>query len=83
MKPIHYLLVIDFTLLAIAIKLIFGSYRVFAKSIEAYFSGNDLLSNSAKKFAEENDCRHKLNLLFASIIVLAGGNLIAFAYIFM
>jgi hypothetical protein len=82
MKPIYYLFAVDLIVLVVVIKLIFGSYSVFIKSVEDYFFPDNFFPDAKKKFAEQNDTSYKLNLFYASIMVLLGLNLIAYAYLF-
>lgn len=72
MKPIHYILLVDITIVIVMIRFIFGSYGVFVKSLADHFFPDDLLPNPLDKFAEENDSNYKMNILYALLIFLAG-----------
>jgi len=45
---------------------------VFVKSLADHFFPDDVLPNPLDKFAEEYDSRHKINLLYALLLFLAG-----------
>jgi hypothetical protein len=72
MKPFYYILVVDIVVIIVMIRFIFGSYTVFVKSLADHFFPDDILPNPLDKFAEEHDSRHKINLLYALLLFLAG-----------
>jgi len=72
MKPFYYILVVELVIIIVMIKFIFGSYTVFVKSLADHFFPDDVLPNPLDKFAEEHDSRHKINLLYALLLFLAG-----------
>ena len=71
-KPIYYIILIEFVVLVYLIKLIFGNYEVFFKSLADYFFPDEILPNPLDKFAEENDSKHKINILYAVVLLLVG-----------
>ena len=81
MKPIYYIIIVDFILLLLCIKLIFGNISVFTKAILGHvFSDFDDFLNfeSFKKWDKENDIKHKMNLLYAAILALLGGTFLLY-----
>lgn len=54
------------------IKLIFGNYEVFFKSLADHFFPDDILPNPLDKLAEKHDSRHKINILYAVVMLLVG-----------
>jgi len=72
MKPFYYILVVDLVIISVMIRFIFGSYTVFVKSLADHFFPDDVLPSPLEKFAEEHDSRHKINLLYALLLFLAG-----------
>lgn len=72
MRPIYYVLIIDVLLIILFIKLIFSSYTIFLKSLADHFYPDTVLPNPLDTFANENDSRHKMNVLYAVVLFLAG-----------
>jgi hypothetical protein len=71
MKPIYYLLIFDAIIIIIMIRIIFGGYKIFLKSLgHHFFPDDDFLPNPLDAFAEKNDSRHKINLFYAVILAL-------------
>jgi len=50
-KPIYYFILIEFIVFVYLIKLIFGSYEVFLKSLVDHFFPDKLLPNPLEKLA--------------------------------
>gem|GEM_PF-4585233 len=72
MKPLYYIIVIDLLVIVVAARFIFGGYSVFVKSLADHFFPDDVFPNPLEKFAETLDSRHKINLLYAVVLFLAG-----------
>jgi hypothetical protein len=45
MKPVHYFLILDVAVILLGIKIIFGNYRIFMKSLAHHFFPDDYLPN--------------------------------------
>ncbi len=54
------------------IKLIFGNYEVFFKSLADHFFPDEILPNPLQKFAEKHDSKHKINILYAVVLLFVG-----------
>ena len=60
------------------ILVIFGSYEVFFKSLGDHFFPNEILPNPLEEFADKNDVKHKINMLYASILGMGGGTFLIY-----
>jgi hypothetical protein len=72
MKPLSYIIAVDVLIILVIARFIFGSFTVFAKSLADHFFPDDVLPNPLEKFAERHDSRHKMNILYAVLLFLAG-----------
>ena len=71
MKPVYYFLIFDVIVITVMIKIIFGSYTIFVKSLMHHFFPDEVVANPLDAFAEKHDSAHKINLLYAVILFLA------------
>jgi uncharacterized membrane protein YqhA len=71
MKPVYYFLIFGVIVIAVMIKIIFGSYSIFVKSLMHHFFPDEVVENPLDAFPKKHDSSHKLNLLYAVILVLA------------
>ncbi len=72
MNTLFYFIIIDFIILTIIIKLIFGTFRIFSKALLAHlFSDFDHL-DIFNKWDKVHDILHKINILYAGILIVVG-----------
>lgn len=81
MRPIYYIIGIDLVILIVSIKYIFKSYEIFAKSLAEHFFPDELFPNPLEKFAEQNDSRHKMNILYAVALFLAVSTFLIYIFL--
>ena len=81
MKPLLYIIIADIILLLLSIKFIFGNTKIFMKAILGHvFSDFDDVE-TFKKWDKEHGIHHKINILYAVVIVIAGLSLVSFKYL--
>ncbi len=79
MNTLYYFIIIDFIILTILIKLIFGTFRIFSKAILAFiFSDFDHL-DIFKKWDKLHDISHKINILYAGVLFVIAGSFMLYA----
>lgn len=82
MKTIYYIILADVLLFLILIKFISGRFNVFIKAILGHvFSDFDDLK-TFQKWNKEHNIKHKINLLYASILGLFGGSFLLYTQLF-
>lgn len=64
------------------IKLIFGNYEVFFKSLADHFFPDEILPNPLEKFVEKHDSKHKINILYAVVLLFVGLTILIDIFIF-
>ena len=81
MKLIHYIVIIDVLLIVILTKMIFRSFSVFGKAIAGHIFSDFSEIEPFKKWEEENNIAHKMNLLYATILGIGGGTFLIYTQI--
>jgi hypothetical protein len=67
-----YFIIIDFIILTILTKLIFGTFRIFSKALLAHFFSDFVHLDIFRKWDKMHDISHKINILYAGVLAVIG-----------
>jgi hypothetical protein len=65
-----YILLIDFILLLIIVKVIFKRFTIFFKAVSVYFISDLEINLPYQKWEKEHDSNHKIHLLYWFVFAL-------------
>jgi ABC-type Fe3+-siderophore transport system permease subunit len=76
-----YFVIVDLIILIVVCKIIFGSFSIFSKAILGHIFSDFNDAEIFKKWEQEHDISHKINILYWFILAIFGISLLVYTFL--